>query len=162
MNIQRSHRASVNGRLAQRSEGAGVSVDNSGSCACVPTLVAQRLRSETYESPALPLSYSATDSALRPTGGLSNEHRPRIPTVDNSGNSTRPTPTEPEHLHRLSTITASQLVAVGGNPVSNLALTSASLLPWGATVVGTWNRGLVMTPSTVARDRSELNFSSVT
>ena len=67
-----------------------------------------------------------------------------------------------EPPHRLSTITASQLVAVGGNPVSNLALTSASLLPWRATVVGTWNRGLVMTPSTVALDRSELSFSSVT
>jgi len=121
-----------------------------------------RLRSETYESPALPLSYSATDFVLRSTRSLSNEQRPRIPTVDNSGNPARPTLTEPVHLHRPSTVTTSQLVAVGGNPVSNLALTSASLLPWRATVVGTWNRGLVMTPSTVARDRSELNFSSVT
>jgi hypothetical protein len=61
---------------------AEVSVDNFGAYARVPTLVAQRLRSETYESPALPLSYSATDVVLRSTRGLSNEHRPRIPTVD--------------------------------------------------------------------------------
>jgi hypothetical protein len=66
---------------------AEVTVDNFGSYARVPTLVAQRLRSETYESPALPLSYSATDFVLRSTRGLSNEHPPRIPTVDNSGNS---------------------------------------------------------------------------
>jgi hypothetical protein len=58
-----------------------------GTYARVPTLVAQRLRSETYESPALPLSYSATESVLRSTRGLSNEHSPRIPTVDNWGNS---------------------------------------------------------------------------
>lgn len=67
-----------------------------------------------------------------------------------------------ERPHRPSTSTTSQVVAVGGNPVSNLALTTANLLPWRATVVGIWNSGLVMIRSTVADDRSELNRSSVT
>jgi hypothetical protein len=66
---------------------AEVTVDNFGTYARVPTLIAQRLRSETYESPALPLSYSATRFVLRSTRALSNEHPPRIPTVDNHGNS---------------------------------------------------------------------------
>jgi hypothetical protein len=53
----------------------------------IPLGKAQRLRREAYESPALPLSYSATGFVLRSTRGLSSEHPPRIPTVDNSGNS---------------------------------------------------------------------------
>jgi hypothetical protein len=58
----------VKGLLASVIDEAEVAVENFGTSARVPTLVAQRLRSETYESPALPLSYSATQIVLRSTG----------------------------------------------------------------------------------------------
>ena len=50
--------------------------DRAGNCsdyARVPTLLAQRLLAETYESPALPLSYSATLFVLRSTRILSRD-----------------------------------------------------------------------------------------
>ena len=55
-----------------------------------------------------------------------------------------------------STSTTSYSSAVGGIPVSNFALTTASLLPNRAAVVGTWKRSLVMTFSTVPAVRSSL------
>ena len=57
----------MKGLLTSVVDEAEVTVDNFGTYARVPTLVAQRLRPETYESPALPLSYSATDFVLRST-----------------------------------------------------------------------------------------------
>src|SRR5439155_10763869 len=60
------------------------------------------------------------------------------------------------------TTTTSNVVAVGGNPVSNLAFTTARRFPSRATVVGISNSGLVMTRFTVADERSGLNCSSVT
>src|SRR4029453_15248035 len=57
------------------------------------------------------------------------------------------------HTHR-STRTTSNCLAVGGMPVSNLAFTTASLLPKRAAVVGIWNSGLVMTASTPPALRS--------
>jgi hypothetical protein len=50
--------------VADLFRGAEVSVDNFGTYARVATLVAQRWRSETYESPPLPLSYSATPNKI--------------------------------------------------------------------------------------------------
>jgi hypothetical protein len=52
----------VEGLLASSIDEAEATVDNFATYARVSTLVAQRLRSETYESPALPLSYSAANS----------------------------------------------------------------------------------------------------
>jgi hypothetical protein len=49
----------LKGLLASVIDEAEVKVINFGPYARVPTLVAQRLGSEAYESPALPLSYSA-------------------------------------------------------------------------------------------------------
>src|SRR5687767_14031066 len=43
-------------------------------------------RPRAYESPALPLSYSATRFVLRSTIGSASEHRRRIPTLDCPGN----------------------------------------------------------------------------
>src|SRR5215218_9042141 len=55
--------------------------------------------------------------------------------------------------HRSTTIT-SYWSAVGGMPVSNLALTTARRRPKRAAVAGTWNSSLVMTLSTTPEVRS--------
>ena len=61
-----------------------------------------------------------------------------------------------------STTTTSYWSAVGGKPVSNLALTTASRLPNRAAVVGNWNRSLVMTSSTTPEVRCGLSRMLVT
>ena len=65
----------------------------------------------------------------------------------------------PQALHRAqrSTTTTSHVSAVGGKPVSNFALTTASRLPKRAAVAGTWNRSLVMTSSITPEVRSGLS-----
>jgi hypothetical protein len=58
--------------------------------------------------------------------------------------------------HR-STTTISYWSAVGGKPVSNFALATASRLPKRAAVAGTWNRSLLMTSSMTPEVRSGLS-----
>src|SRR5947207_9827870 len=67
----------------------------------------------------------------------------------------------PPNVQRRRT-TTSKLVAVGGRPVSNFALTTAKRSPSRATVVGTSKSGLVKTCSTIAEVRSGVSLSSVT
>ena len=102
-----------------------------------PPRVSSRRHGDTGRDPDVtPRGFSSAEP--RVTRRASPRRRARRPRSRNVA-AARPSAVDDDHL---------VLVAVGGKPVSNFALTTASRPPWRATVAGTWKAGLVMTFST--------------